>query len=154
MILLLPSRIGEKIVEALRIGGSREVGGILMGEHVGVNRFRVADLTSQAKGGTFARFVRFADAIVQPLRTFFQAKNHEYTRFNYLGEWHSHPSFSLEPSATDNQSMLDIVRDSSVGARFAVLLLVKLDSEGVLQSRVFVYERGKVPYIGTVEDEE
>ena len=63
-----------------------------MGEHVGVDTFRVKDLTIQRKGGTFATFIRFIEEIIGPLRDFFSSTRHDYTRFNYLGEWHSHHS--------------------------------------------------------------
>lgn len=153
MKLLLPSRISEQLTEALRAGGDREVGGILMGEHVAVGTFRVVEITVQRKGGTFASFVRFAEAIFGPLEKFFRARHCDYVRFNYLGEWHSHPSFALHPSAKDHQSMLEIVRDPEVGARFAVLLLVKLDSGGEFRPAVCVYEAGGLQYPGTVEAE-
>jgi Prokaryotic homologs of the JAB domain len=111
-----------------------------MGEHVDTNTFRVVEFTTQMQGGTVARFVRLLDGVIRPLRAFFKATKHEYVRFNYLGEWHSHPAFALEPSTTDQETMREIVEDPSVGARFALLLLVRLGSAGELQTRVVVYE--------------
>jgi [CysO sulfur-carrier protein]-S-L-cysteine hydrolase len=49
-----------------------------------------------------------------------------YRRFNYLGEWHSHPSFSVQPSFEDIESMTDIVESGNSTITFAVLLIVRL----------------------------
>jgi [CysO sulfur-carrier protein]-S-L-cysteine hydrolase len=148
MNLLLPESIVERIKTALLTAGHREVGGVLMGEHVGVDIFRVTDLTIQMKGGSFAAFVRIVDLIVAPLRAFFQATNHDYTRFNYLGEWHSHHSFALVPSSRDHLTMQEIVLDPAVGARFAVLLLVKLSEKRELECSATVYTPTALPASG------
>jgi hypothetical protein len=47
-----------------------------------------------------------------------------YRRFNYLGEWHSHPSFSVQPSFEDIESMTDIVENGNSTITFAVPLIV------------------------------
>jgi [CysO sulfur-carrier protein]-S-L-cysteine hydrolase len=127
--LILPNEHAERLVQALREAGLREIGGVLMAEHIGSNTFRVADLTIQKQGGTFASFVRLVQGVLVPLRAFFITTGKNYTRFNYIGEWHSHHSFQLTPSDKDNATMFDLVRDPSVGARFAVLLIVRLGAD-------------------------
>jgi len=56
--LLLSRDILEQFDKALRSGGSREIGGLLFGEHVGDEMFRVVEITVQLKDGTFGDFVR------------------------------------------------------------------------------------------------
>lgn len=129
--LILPVEQREIIVDALRRAGRREIGGILMAEHVGVDEFRIAEITVHRRG-TFASFMRRIEDVVGRLRTFFQRTGHDYTRFNYIGEWHSHPSFVPYPSRTDDLSMLQIVQDEAVGANFVVLLIVKIGVDGRL----------------------
>jgi len=109
-----------------------------MAEHVGINEFEIKDLTVHRRGA-FASFVRRIEDAVGRLLSFFDHVNHDYTRFNYIGEWHSHPSFSLEPSSPDDASMRQIVEDSEVGANFVVLLIVKLDAKGGLAATVHTY---------------
>lgn len=109
-----------------------------MGEHVGPGHFAVRSLTVQG-GGSFASFVRGARSALRALRAFFQNSNHDFTRFNYLGEWHSHPSFSVQPSNTDHHSMLDIVTNPKVGANFVVLLIVKKVGRGKLEGSAHTY---------------
>src|SRR5439155_5778823 len=132
MQLLIPPEIALRLVNALAQAGKKEIGGILMGEHVGPDIFRVKEVTIQRKGGTFAAFIRIVADILAPLRAFFDATKHDYTRFNYLGEWHSHHSFALEPSGRDHMTMCDMVMDPQLGAHFVVLLLVKVNNGGQL----------------------
>lgn len=126
MKLRLPPDMVHKISGALQDAGTREIGGILMGEHIGADIFRVRNITIQRHSGSFASFVRAIQDFVAPLRHFFRTTNHDYTRFNYLGEWHSHPSFEPVPSVTDRQTMHDLIQDDNVGANFVVLMIVKL----------------------------
>ena len=136
--ILLPNKMADRMAEALQKAGGRETGGILMGEHITEDTFRVVDITVQPQPGTFASFMRALSGIKSVLRRFFCRTKYEYTRFNYLGEWHSHPSFALEPSSTDCQSMLQIVQDPAVGANFAVLIIVHFDLED-LQAAAFLF---------------
>lgn len=153
MQLLIPPGIASQLIDALRQAGRRETGGILMGEHVGVDTFRVRALTVQRKKGTFAAFVRIVSEILAPLRVFFDATKHDYRRFNYLGEWHSHHSFELKPSTQDHATMCDMAMDPHLGAHFIVLLLVRLDGEDKLEGSVILYEPDKAPCPGTIVQE-
>lgn len=138
LTLILPREQHLALLEALNNAGKREVGGVLMGEHVGLNLFAVREVTVHRRGA-FASFVRRIEDAIGRIRAFFQETDHDYSRFNYIGEWHSHPSFAPYPSKTDDQSMLQIVQDKEVGANFAVLLIVKLGSEGELVSTAHTY---------------
>lgn len=154
MKLLLPLEHQNRLSDALNKAGVREIGGVLMGEHVAPDTFRLKSLTVQDHGGAFASFMRFLEQIVQPLAAFFKITNHEYRRFNYLGEWHSHPSFALVPSRTDIASMREIVEDPKVGATFAVLLIVKRTVDGRLEGALTVFPAGKSHYSGEIAFEE
>lgn len=138
LTLILPREKHELLLAALRKAGRREVGGILMGEHTGPNVFIVREMTAHRRGA-FTSFVRRIEDAIGKLRAFFQQTGHDYTRFNYLGEWHSHPSFSPYPSRTDDLSMLEIVLDETVGANFAILLIAKLGPDGALVFTVHTY---------------
>lgn len=140
MQLILPREIRQQLETALKEAGRREIGGILMAEHVGENTFRVQSLTIQRRGGSIATFLRIVEAFLVPLRKFFRQTDYNYTRFNYIGEWHSHPSFVPEPSNTDHQTMLSIINDPQVGAYFVVLLIVKLDEDEIFAGTVTVYQ--------------
>jgi len=135
---------------ALDKAARREIGGILMGEHVAEGVFRVKDLTIQRRGGTFASFVRIIQEAIGPLRSFFRATNEDFVRFNYLGEWHSHPSFEAVPSDPDHETMRDIIEDPEVGANFVVLMVVKLSRAGHFEGTVTVYQPRARQYMGSL----
>ena len=115
-----------------------------MAEHVSENVFRVKSLTIQRIGGTFATFMRAAKSIIRPLIEFFRETNHNYTRFNYVGEWHSHPSFAPMPSVKDHRTMLEIIEDPHLGALFVVLMIVKLNSAREIEGTVTAYKPGGI----------
>lgn len=136
--LILPPEVVQVLLVALQKAGRHETGGILMAEHVGTNEFNVLEITVHSRGG-IASFVRRIEDAMGKVRSFFQRTEHDYRRFNYLGEWHSHPLFEPMPSTTDDMSMLQIVQDESVGANFAILLIVKLDLNGQLIGTAHTY---------------
>jgi len=136
--LILRREMAERMRVALHRAGRREIGGVLMAEHTGPNQFEVLDLTIHGRG-TIAYFVRKVEEAVTHLKSFFVRVNNDYVRFNYLGEWHSHPSFELEPSEKDDISIREIVEDRDVGANFVVLLIVKLAANGELLMRAYTY---------------
>jgi proteasome lid subunit RPN8/RPN11 len=139
MNILLPNEIERDLVASLKKAKNREIGGILMGEYVSTATYRIRDVTTQRHGGKFASFVRSLKDIVIPLQQFFHETNYHFTKFNYLGEWHSHPSFSLKPSTHDIESMWEIIEDPLVGANFVVLMIVHLDCNGHLQGTVTAF---------------
>lgn len=117
--------------------GTLETGGMLLAERTSEDVFRVIEATT-ASAGRFASFVRvLADGLTR-LEDFLGRKKHDYTRFNYLGEWHSHPSFAIQPSRTDDATMREIVGAPETTALFVVLLIVRLDA-GNLRAGVWAY---------------
>lgn len=154
MEILLPANIQTELIAALQRAGSKEIGGILMGECLAPNKFRVTEVTIQLEGGAIASFVRSLQAVFYPLKNFFKKTHHDYLHFNYLGEWHSHPSFSLEPSGQDCESMLEIVQNPRVGATFAILMIVKLGHNKVLNGTVTVFTPECMKFSGSLILEE
>jgi integrative and conjugative element protein (TIGR02256 family) len=136
--LTLRREVAERMRAALHGASMREIGGVLMAEHTGPNQFEVLDITIHGRG-TIAYFLRRVEEAVTRLKSFFVRANHDYAKFNYLGEWHSHPSFELEPSGRDDRSIREIVEDQDVGANFVVLLIVKLADSGELLTRAYTY---------------
>ena len=125
MNIYLPNQIEKRLSLALEKAGSKEIGGVLMGEHIGDAKFRIVNLTIQKRRGTVAFFVRLVADAVTSLQRFFKQTEYHYRKFNYLGEWHSHPSFPPTPSSRDVQSMLEIITNTDIGANFVILLIVR-----------------------------
>lgn len=136
--------VRARLRRALRSAGRREIGGVLMGEQIEPGHFRVVDLSIDKETGGRAHFVRSPEAHAKALDAFFQRTGNQYDRFNYLGEWHSHPCFPVMPSVQDEWSMLELVRGER-GIDFAVLLIVRLRWWWTISSSCTLFRRGLHP---------
>ena len=125
MQLLVARPVIERLERELRRAGRKEIGGLLMGEHVQDELFRLVELSVQRSGGTDACFIRRPGDHKAQLEKFFAETGNDFTRFNYMGEWHSHPSFEPRPSDTDIRTMQSIVEDPDAGVNFLVLMVCR-----------------------------
>jgi proteasome lid subunit RPN8/RPN11 len=144
MQILLSLEIVNQFAAELRSAGSREIGGLLFGEHIGGDAFRVVEITVQKRGGTCGSFVRNPQEHNEQLRQFFEKTGDDHTRFNYLGEWHSHPSFPPIPSLGDIETLHGLLNDPQVGANFLALLILRR-REGSLEMSATVFQSGYEP---------
>lgn len=128
MRLLVARPVIERLERELRRAGRKEVGGLLMGEHVRDELFRLVELSVQRSGGTNACFIRRPDDHKEQLEKFFAETGNDFSRFNYMGEWHSHPSFEPLPSDTDIRTMQSMVEDPDAGVNFLVLMVCRMAS--------------------------
>lgn len=145
MLLRLKSEVVSRMAQAVKDAGVNEVGGVLVGEHIRDGEFQVTDVSIQTTNGSPACFVRRPEEHAAFLSAFHAKTKHDYGRFNYIGEWHSHPSFTAFPSLTDQRSMQDIVEDPEAAAQFAVLLVVKSHWWSELEVHASAYTRGREP---------
>lgn len=145
MQLLLAAPLIKRLQRELHRAGRREIGGLLMGEHLGDELFRVEEISVQRAGGTDSCFIRNPRDHKAQLDRFFAQTGKDYARFNYLGEWHSHPSFEAVPSATDLRTMQSIVEDPDVGVNFLVLLVCKKAPDGALEATAVAFRAAAEP---------
>lgn len=138
--ITLSRQMRDRMKLPLRRAGSREIGGILMGQEIASGHFSVVDFSVDEISGANAHFVRDADHHREALNAFFDRTGHNYQTFNYLGEWHSHPSFPVRPSFIDVRSMQELV-DGERGIGFAVLLIVKLGFWGRFIASASLHQR-------------
>lgn len=118
--------IDGRIRGKLRKAGRREIGGMLFAEQMAPGRFKIVDFSVDHYSGSHTNFRRDPQAHGETMEKFFERTGGDFSRFNYLGEWHSHPSFSVEPSSQDMETMTDLVENSTAGISFALLLIVRL----------------------------
>ena len=123
--ILLSPRCVRKLKRELRTAGCNEIGGVLAAEQIADGKFLVKDLSVQ-RSGTPTSFIRDPVQHRKFMRRFHLINGNKPERFNYLGEWHSHPSFSVRPSAEDVATMTDIVQSPGSPITFAMLLIVRL----------------------------
>jgi integrative and conjugative element protein (TIGR02256 family) len=151
--LKLPPKVLTKLRTELRRAGSREIGGVLVGEFVEDGVYRVVDVSFQRVGGSAAYFVRDPEHHKDFLADFFRRTGNDYTRFNYIGEWHSHPSFPAVPSLKDVDTAQKIVENPQVGVNFIVLLIVRRRFWGRLEISASLFQHHLPPEKVTVEFE-
>lgn len=136
--------VRSRLQKALRQAGRREIGGMIFAEQIASNHFCVIDFSLDAHSGSSATFDRDPDVHRQALDDFFRRTGYDFTRFNYLGEWHSHPSFSAHPSLHDIATMTDLVENAEeIG--FAVLMIVRLRLWLWIDCTFTAFSRGASP---------
>ena len=94
--------------------------------------------------GSHTTFRRDPELHLQALDDFFCRTGYDFTRFNYLGEWHSHPSFSAHPSRDDIATMTDFVENGE-DITFAALMIVRLRFQFWMDCTLTVFARGAAP---------
>ena len=125
-----------------------------MGEHVRDDVFKIVDMSVQRSGGSVDCFVRNPTEHQAILQAFFARTGGDYTRFNYLGEWHSHPVFEPVPSAVDVATMQSIVEEPSVGVNFLVLVVVKRAGRKKVEGSATIFQAKVLPRsVGIVSEE-
>lgn len=135
--ILIPSNIRTLFKEQLISNGENEIGGTLLAEKIANNSFRIKEATTQKKSGTKIFFLReWTTGLSRYFYDFFNKTNHEYSRFNYIGEWHSHPLFEARPSQTDVSTMNDLINIKVPDANFLILLIIRLDSTDEIEASV------------------
>src|SRR5687767_12943368 len=109
MQIELAPDINARLRQALRRAGLREIGGMLFAEQLAPAHFRLMDFSLDLFSGSHTHFRRNPQAHQQALNEFFENTGRDFSRFNYLGEWHSHPLFSITPSVEDTETMQSLV---------------------------------------------
>ena len=136
-------RIAQKTLDgwakALRRARHREIGGVLFGEHVSEADFRIVEATTQARGGNNVAFQRKVGKARRDLKSLARRHGDDPERFNYLGEWHSHPNAPAAPSCVDEITMYQLLADPETNVNFLVLLVNRLNDQGALELSAVAY---------------
>jgi proteasome lid subunit RPN8/RPN11 len=138
--VILSVRCARKLKKELRAAGRNEIGGVLAAEQIGDGKFLVKALSVQ-RDGTPISFVRDPAQHRKFMRRFHLLTGNQPQRFNYLGEWHSHPSFLALPSAPDLREMHAEIADPEQTASFLVLMIVKLGKDAGLTGSAHAFRR-------------
>jgi len=141
--LLIPNDLLKRLNTEVSQAGENEIGGVMVGEHIGDCIFKLVNFSIQHEGGSACHFNRDPQMHHKFLNEFFEKTNHNYKRFNYLGEWHSHPSFPTTPSKADIKSMTELIMDPEQNATFAFLLICRSDSRDKMDIKATVFQPNK-----------
>jgi [CysO sulfur-carrier protein]-S-L-cysteine hydrolase len=118
---------------------------MLFAEQLAPAHFRLMDFSLDLFSGSHAHFRREPSAHQKALKEFFKKTGRDFSRFNYLGEWHSHPSFPVTPSIEDVETMQSLVENDNAAVSFALLLIVRLRFWFWIDSSLTTFARGYRP---------
>ena len=134
MRIRIERRTLEDWVKHLKLAGPREIGGVLFGEQLGEGYFRIVEATRQrSRTGTGSRFCRNGTQARNVIMSLHRRYGGRGERFNYLGEWHSHPNAPTLPSPRDELTMAQLVAEQAGAVNFLVLAIVRISEVGVLE---------------------
>ena len=150
MRLELTQVLVDRMRANLKRAGRQEIGGMLFAEQLAPSRFKIVDCSTDFRSGSHSSFRRNPVLHNALLRKFFERTGNDFRRFNYLGEWHSHPSFSVRPSPEDVAEMTSLVQDNKSEISFAVLLVVRLRLRLWLDASATLFARDHVPVRASV----
>ena len=137
MKIIIKKEVANKIKEKILDDMPNESKGACFAYHKDEEVFEIIDTyISKYKGTKF-----FANLIVNRKykkfeKLFYKSKGHDYKHYNYIGDWHSHPSFECVPSIFDKKEIDDELNHSNAYFLIQIILKVK---EGLLLGRCFLY---------------
>ncbi|WP_293815693.1 Mov34/MPN/PAD-1 family protein [Thiolapillus sp.] len=140
----LTKDVQKRMMMCLIKAKRQEIGGILMAEQVKPGEFRVVEFSLDDSTGSATHFVRSPVHHHAALTDFFARTGKNYSRYNYLGEWHSHPNYGTYPSTTDILSMHELL-DEERNISFAILLIVKRGWWRKLLCSATLFRQGEEP---------
>ena len=130
----IEKEILEDWVKQLKLAGPREIGGVLFGEQLNEGYFRIVKAPQQiSQTSTGSRFCRDGVQARKVIKSLHSRYGGQAERFNYLGEWHSHPDAPTLPSPRDETTMLELVAQQDGAVNFLVLVILRLSEVGALQ---------------------
>lgn len=128
MKLRIPKTTIDRWASDLKAAGHREFGGVLFGEQIAEGDFRIVEATHQRFwGGTPTTFNRRGGTARKEILRLHEKTGGNPERFNYLGEWHSHPNAPTVPSLQDEITMYELLADQAGAVNFLILILVRLE---------------------------
>jgi proteasome lid subunit RPN8/RPN11 len=144
--LTVPRSQLAKLQIHLKKGGNREIGGWLVAEQTAPGKFELVGLTVDLEVGTRDRFDSLPEPHSQQMDRILLENSGRAGRIDYLGEWHSHPTFPPIPSQIDVAAMTDMVENN--GPSFAALVIVRLMADASIQATITTFKRAQLPEAG------
>lgn len=132
-----------RMIEALKEHSHNEIGGILIGRKLDLNSILIVDLTVSDEIKKFSpfKFIRETKKSNKLIK-----KHFKNSTGYYVGEWHSHPSFSLNPSPGDIRTMKGIIKNTDYGVAFSLMIIVKL-RQNELALKGYLFHKDRSDYI-------
>ncbi len=141
MKIVIPKKMCIKLKKELNRMGFYETRGSFFAERVNDDLFVINDIYFSRKQGTVSFIQMIIGSDYHRFQNIYHKKHKfEYKKFNFIGDWHSHPSFSCNPSRYDVKEAKDDLEHSN--ANFIVQCILKLINNN-LTGNAYVYYRDR-----------
>lgn len=137
MKIIIREEIADRILNQVRKYSPNETKGALFAHKIDDNTFEIEDVYFEKRIGSFV-FVSLENSLrYKKFQKEYDRKHHyDYRNHNYIGDWHSHPSFALFPSGYDSNEVVDELKESN--ANFLIQIIVQ-EKENKLIGNCFLY---------------
>ena len=142
MKIIVQKTVVSKIIDALKRAGLNETKGACFASRISNDCYSIEDVfLSKEKGTTFFSNLKINFSYKRFEKRYFKKHKYDYVNHNYIGDWHSHPSFDCLPSNYDKKEAFEELNNSN--ANFLIQLIVKLiDNE--ITGRCFLYLKNSI----------
>jgi len=134
-ILYITPQAWRQIERAVRKNPALETGGILMGYALNETDWLVTYASEPGPNAQQARLsVRFDDKYLRQLAKRLKRR----TRWEYIGDWHSHTIRRLTPSKADKRTVREKASSAKYTSDSPVMLIVGLGKHNQVQARGYI----------------
>lgn len=133
----------RKLISDAAYSYPQETGGVLIGRYDQSHQIAfVEKLAPQTPDSVRLRtsFIRGATKLVAFLKKLWKASE---PRLHYLGEWHTHPCGSPDPSARDCKTMWSIANNRRTLCPEPILVILAGDFKKCVDIGVYIFPRGR-----------
>lgn len=137
--IIIPKRLRILIHSYVKKYSPNETKGALFAKKINDETFEVEDVYLEPNIGTFSFVKLYNNKMYRRFcKQYFDKHKGEYHLHNYIGDWHSHPLFSCNPSYYDIQ---EVERDlEKSNAKFLIQIILK-DENNKLIGNAFYYNK-------------
>lgn len=142
MKIIVPEKMSKIILDHVKKYSPNETKGALFARKIDDETFEIDAVYIEKKVGTFAFVILENNCRYKKFQAVYNKKHHyDYKNHNYIGDWHSHPSFALFPSEYDKSEVVEDLTKSN--ANFLIQMIVK-ENKGKLIGNCFFYNKQEI----------
>jgi proteasome lid subunit RPN8/RPN11 len=137
--IIIPKKISLILIKQISKHSPLETKGALFAEDLGNDTFKIDEVYLEPKPGT-TTFVKLYinQEYLSFQKNYHKFRKNNFSKYNYIGDWHSHPLFECLPSSYDVSEVEEDIKKSN--AIFLVQIILKV-LKGRLVGNAFYYTR-------------
>lgn len=137
MKIIMPKTISKKIYQRIKETSPNETKGALFAKKINDDLYEIDAVYFEKIIGTYAFVKLYNNEAYKKFQEKYHAKHlNDYETHNYIGDWHSHPSFECYPSSYDRLEVESDLQKSN--AKFLIQMILKNINQS-LTGNCFLY---------------